>query len=533
MQCHNGDNPDTPRSPRNKPFDLTDKEFSPHWSAGRPIQWSPSPSPLNISFTGPTSPARWPSPEIDSEGQSLRSPAFRPTKGDIEPSPFRLEPVKDAIDDKITPLLLLASSKAHFSTSLPDALRNINSSELGLLNSHPQEPFSPLGNDSLELLVPKIDVKAVPENRKQALISEFKKVIAELEATLEKRDEDVYTKELLSGAPTPPPRPTTFPRNRMARDCPMARWGELNPKLFLPPPFDSPQKENGRLSPVADGLYGAENVDADYWKGFDQTYDVRDRSFESIKSDEDLQPLRWKNKSKWIEKGVNVLTQLDEESLGSNSSVKVTPSKKEVRWKDEALPISPVAEIIPHDETPFHADLEIEAQDLPGLPLFPVQPSTLLFIENSVPGRQVETPISTENIKVEADSDFKHQASVEPAPQTPTRPALVAARNVNRELAANSPVNSPSGSVSGKLIKLFEELSKPGARSPPKTLDVSPANSGRLDSVAVEDMMTSTGFVMDGSVDGAAEADKKRDVLAPVQNDGTQAARHDGLDESF
>jgi hypothetical protein len=337
MLCNDGKNPDTPRSPHTKPFDLMEKDFSPHWSAGRPTHWSPSPSPLNISFTGPTSPARWPSPAMDEESPRGRSSLHPQTDDEREPSPFRLESgVKEAMDEKLTPLLMLPSSKAHFSTSLPRALRNIKNITPGALELA-DESFSSQGDDSLEMLVPKLDVKSMPDNRKQALIFEFKKVIAELESTLEKRDEQAYTEELLAVAPTPPPRPTTFPRNRMSRANAKSRLGELNPKLFLPPPqFELSPRDTGRRSPAADGLYGADNADADYWNGFDQTYNVHEHSFERIASEEDLKIIQWKNKGKWIEKGVNVLSQLDEESLGSNSSLKISPpSKKEVRWRDE------------------------------------------------------------------------------------------------------------------------------------------------------------------------------------------------------
>jgi hypothetical protein len=170
-------------------------------------------------------------------------------------------------------------------------------------------------------------------------------------------------------------------------------------------------------------------------------------------------------------------------------------------------------------------DSEAENPDI----LVPLQPSSILFNENNVPGREEEPLISSENIK-EMENGRKHQIS--PVLQTPTRPALAAAQNANREIPPTSPISPLTGSVSGKLIKLFEDLSKNEPLSPSRIGDGSPTHSvGRLDSVAVEKMMSSARFVMDGTTDGTAERDKK-ETAAPEQTDGA-CDDTDGLNECF
>lgn len=72
-------------------------------------------------------------------------------------------------------------------------------------------------------------------------------------------------------------------------------------------------------------------------------------------------------------------------------------------------------------------------------------------------------------------------AAAAAAVETPTRQVLSKITN-NRDPHPSSPGLSPSGTVSGKLIKLFEELSKANTQqSPSRSADSSPSQSGRVD----------------------------------------------------
>lgn len=198
---------------------------------------------------------------------------------------------------------------ANFSTELPSALRNLAGTN-SFCSTDDEDDCEQ--EDSLSgFIVPHIDVRSLSDIRRQTLINEFKKVIAELEGTMEDRHP-------ILPAPTPPPRPSAgMPRNRK-------NWTHTTPTV-----------EDTR--PATDGLYGADNADVDYWSGFDQAYDAAEKSFDSGSSSEDLRTQQWRAAmGKWVEKGVGVMKPLDEESLDSNSSFKTSPvGKKEVRWRDE------------------------------------------------------------------------------------------------------------------------------------------------------------------------------------------------------
>jgi hypothetical protein len=84
---------------------------------------------------------------------------------------------------------------------------------------------------------------------------------------------------------------------------------------------------------------------------------------------------------------------------------------------------------------------------------------------------------------------------------TPVRSARVLSRISNKDTILGSPVISPPGSVSGKLIQLFEGLSRVEYRTYPKSADSSPAQSiGKLNAVRIGSFMRSIN-TMDGTVD--------------------------------
>jgi len=330
-----------------QPLDLAPIPFSPHWSIG--TYWSPSPSPRNISASA--SPALWPSPVTEFGKRKGGSPSS--TEANEAFSPVRIEfALRQAMEKGLaSPAKGRGKSKGKgkgkgeskvvmgFSTKLPKELRNISGV---MLDGGDLESFSS-EDDSLEVVVPKLDLmKSMTDIWKQALIEQFRGVIVELEATLGQREEERCSREQDAISPTPPPRPSAIPRNRIAGGRLRDTSRPLKPMLVLPSPDLSPPPK-GQTSPAADGLYGAENVDQDYWTGFDQTYDVPHKSFDNLPGEGSPQQM-WKSKGKWIEKGVSVLGQLNEESFESGSSIKGSPSsKKEVRWRDEVRFFGPLS----------------------------------------------------------------------------------------------------------------------------------------------------------------------------------------------
>jgi hypothetical protein len=325
-KCREQDSPDTLGA------DLSLESFLSQWSAGKPTACSQSPSPLDLSLQRPDTPPLWPSPATDvgknggSPGSVGQNEGFSPIRIDVA--------VRQAMADKISSRYKL-SSRTNFSTSLPDPLRNVGQ-RLTVVNAELQS-FSSSDDeeDGLETYVPRLDVKSLPEFRKQALLVKFKMLVQELEGDDEVPDQE--SEEFQTVVPTPPPRPSAVPRNRALN--PDRKTEDPNVfSNFVFPSSLGKDKAAGQASAAACGLYGAENVDLDYWQGFDQAYDVQEKSFDSVINDEQMVVEQWnKSVGKWVEKGVNVMKPLDEESTESNSpDSKASPlSKKGVHWKDD------------------------------------------------------------------------------------------------------------------------------------------------------------------------------------------------------
>jgi len=127
-------------------------------------------------------------------------------------------------------------------------------------------------------------------------------------------------------------------------------------------------------------------------------------------------------------------------------------------------------------------------------------------------------------------------------PETPHHPAPVPLlpRVSNKDfhhITSTSALSSPSGSVSGKLIKLFEELSKPVAKS--ASAESSPTHSiaHRMEGAAMERVLDRGGF-MDGIVDeGMAEEnvekEEEQDGMGNGGLEGDSSVEGDSLDECF
>jgi hypothetical protein len=306
----------------------TGPSIPPHWSTV--IALRPS-SPLELHHR---SPIRWPSPSHS-----------RSTSPEAQRSPIRIEAA----------VQLALSTPSGLSTSLPSELRNLPT-DGGDYSDVGEHSFESLGTeDDVDFYIPKVDPASISEDKKHALIARLKNVINELEGAI--REPTPGLTRASSSTPTiavqtPPPRPAAVPRHRViTRRLSMSN---LNAHRIDLSPRGISVRDTNRISssPNAEGLYGAENMDLDYWSGFDRTYSDTERSFESI--DESLS---WRaSKGKWVVKGVspptsevmfcdwmgangsgkvNIMKPLDEESVGSNSSVPSPVSaKKEVRFAE-------------------------------------------------------------------------------------------------------------------------------------------------------------------------------------------------------
>ncbi|KAI5815197.1 hypothetical protein BZA77DRAFT_355593 [Pyronema omphalodes] len=382
------------------------------------------------------SPIRWPSPS--------HSPSTTP---EIQRSPVRIEAA----------VQLALSTSSGPSSSLQSEFHNLPTdggdySDVGV------HSFESLGaEDDVDFYIPRVNPATISDDKKHALIARLKNVINELEGAIREPSPSLTRASLstpITAIQTPPPRPAAVPRHRViSRRLSMSN---LNAHRIDLSPRGISVRDMNRIStsPNAEGLYGAENMDLDYWSGFDRTYSDTERSFESI--DESLS---WRaSKGKWVVKGVstpnlevmgydmlvangygkvNIMKPLDEESVGSNSSVPSPVSaKKEVRFAEST------SAGVHNSPTPStsRTPTKMSAENTPS----------------HSPAKCPSTPVPFED---EAGGSGKPPISLH-------RPVLSKISNLEPHRQGAAPVlSSPGGSVSRDLIKHWEELSKAGSPS--------------------------------------------------------------------
>lgn len=316
-------------------LDLTNQKFSPHWSASTNNVLT-TPSPIKkLKDSRDNSPQRWPSPigEYKQTGQNFQTPPKIRIKKELETliaNNARL--VQHKVDTS-------------FSPRIAPALLNMNvfrTPNIGLTeNTSPQSAANNLVASS---------------DGRRHLISQLKATIADLER-LEEENTGEFNRDR-NFIPSIPPRSSVIPRSRdspprspqfLHQRSPVRTSPLRHVSSFTDSALDfseTPTKKANKSS--SDGLYGAESVDQSYWQGFDEEYQVGDRSFDTLSSEEEVHD--WKTgTSKWLEKGVTVLKPLSEASRENSASGSVgEPSpasvksngsgKKEVHWADRVTP---------------------------------------------------------------------------------------------------------------------------------------------------------------------------------------------------
>lgn len=174
-------------------------------------------------------------------------------------------------------------------------------------------------------------------------------------------------------------------------------------------------------------------------------------------------------------------------------------------------------------------------------PSSPILASVASAAEGIVTGQQENenSKVTAENLKAGLEVSPSSPSSAAAAAaaaaavaETPARQVLSKISN-NRDLHPSSPGLSPSGTVSGKLIKLFEELSKANSQqSPSRSADSSPSPSGRVDGgTTMGQMLQTARMTMDG-LDETVDEGEEKEVMLEAQMDGA-LDNPDGLDECF
>lgn len=387
---------DSIKTPEQKLFNFSRRAISPHWSVGRPITKSGTPSPFELSpgeleYPGSymPSPKRWPSPISDEGYFAYREESLR----------IRLR--KANFSEYVE-----ANDRMFFA----DNIGNTHLYEVESL-AHPDtksdQPISSLSQDyNLPTVSPKLERKLFPANSEDKNLvnsdasfpkdpacetmytvplsgynnetaltigwsHRYRDLITELKGSLGKQeveDEDQPKTENSNPIIDIDPHWMDFPRlEPLERPHlnKLQRWGltrtnsEANlrgratgeihqnpaskhsdfPSLEVSP-FTLKEDHNfGNLgmSPEGRGTRSScENSECykSYWEGFDETYTIHESRSPADNSDDEE---KWRRPmAKWAEKGVEVMKSVDEESRDNfDGSILPSPSsRKAVHWVD-------------------------------------------------------------------------------------------------------------------------------------------------------------------------------------------------------
>ena len=140
-------------------------------------------------------------------------------------------------------------------------------------------------------------------------------------------------------------------------------------------------------------------------------------------------------------------------------------------------------------------------------------------LQNSLGEKQLHRRHSVENgLKLAPLSPEAPSRHPTEPPHTPVRVTQVLGKTSNsRELPGSPLVNSPTGSVSGKLIQMYEELSRADVKRPTSTASGSSASAD-----ATRNMTENKTFpgVFDGARDDSEDEEKQK--LGEVEASGEQ-----------
>jgi hypothetical protein len=176
------------------------------------------------------------------------------------------------------------------------------------------------------------------------------------------------------------------------------------------------------------------------------------------------------------------------------------------------MPTSPVAEIIPPHNSPSPTDDGIMCQS----------PESLLVDYSRTDPMAKELDLPWERIAEEDDEMVASNCL-----ETPFQSPVLTKVAIN-DFASSSPINSPSSSMSGKLIKLFEELSRAEARAPNRAVEASPTRAILGPKLNTNSFLPNIRVSLDGSADDSAG-----NIRNLAQVDGGNESDSDGLSECF
>lgn len=381
-------------TPEQKLFDFS-RTISPHWSVGKPIIKSGTPSPLELSpgeleylDSYMPSPKRWPSPVSDAGSVTYRAESLRIKLQKATSSEYieANERVFYADDTGHTHLYKIDTStqsgindaqpinylpQSHNPSAVPLKLER----KLFIANLEDKksvDPEKPLPEDPI---YEKMQNVSLAEYNKETALTigwshRYKDLIVELKGSLGKQDSEEENQpktENFNPINDIDPHWMDFPRLEpleRPRFNKLQRWGlvhtyskadlkdrvdreqsrqnqVLEPRVFLPletSPFTLKEDYNfGNLEMSPETQGGRSDPDdceyyRSHWEGFDGTYNINEPKSPRSRSDEED---KWKlSMGKWAEKGVQVMKPVNEESKNSpDGNALISPrSIKAVHW---------------------------------------------------------------------------------------------------------------------------------------------------------------------------------------------------------
>lgn len=389
------------RTPDQRLPDFSRRIISPHWSVGRPINKSGTPSPLELSpgeldypDSYMPSPKRWPSPVSDlgsvAQRGSLRIRLQKAAFSEYMDANERMFFADDAGNTHLYEVDTSIHANINNSQTIDYPSRDHNLATVPLKLE--RKLFEDIKSDGLEKSLldnypdENMKIHNVPLTEYDETPSAFgwshryKNLIVELKGSLVKQDEDkdqVRTEGLNPIIDIDPhwmdfPRLSPLERPRLNK---LQRWGLIHThsKTNLK---DGAREERGRqnlisgagnfpfleVSPTLKEDYnfgnlefsperrgGQSDSDSDdeysksYWEGFDEAYSVRGSKYPRGDNDEEE---KWKlSMGKWTEKGVEVMKPVNEEVRenfeGSSHMPMPMCSAKAVHWVCQILITTP------------------------------------------------------------------------------------------------------------------------------------------------------------------------------------------------
>lgn len=381
------------RTPDQRLPDFSRRIISPHWSVGRPINKSGTPSPLELSpgeldypDSYMPSPKRWPSPVSDlgsvaQRGKSLRIRLQKATLSEYMDANERMFFADDAGNTHLYEVDTSIHANINNSQTIDYPSRDQNLPTVPLKLE--RKLFDDIKSDNLD----KSPLENYPENMKMHNVPsmeydetpltfgwshKYRNLIVELKGSLGKQggDKDQAKTEGFNPITDIDPHWMDFPRlSPLERPHlnKLQRWGLIHthsktnlkdgvreergrqnlisetsdlPFLEVSPTTLKEDYNFGNLEFSPERRGGQSDSDSDdeysksYWEGFDEAYSVRGSKYPRGDNDEEE---KWKlSMGKWTEKGVEVMKPVNEEGRenfeGSSHMPMPLCSAKAVHW---------------------------------------------------------------------------------------------------------------------------------------------------------------------------------------------------------